>query len=208
MCYRIELKSGIEAIANRFKARIDNPESSIFDEEINGFAFKKHPIITNDDPQTIATDFSWGLIPHWCKDDAIRKNTLNAKIETLDEKPAFRDVVHNRCLIIATGYYEWRWNDEKGKSKQKFEIHSAEHEIFSLAGIYSSWTNPATRDIVKSFAVVTTDANQKMQYIHNNKKRMPVMLKQQDEMNWLNGKPQNTFGYPVYDADLIAFTIS
>ena len=208
MCYRIQLNTGIKEIAKRFNAHVPNAENLLFGEEINGFSYQNCPIIINEDQGNIRDDFSWGLIPQWCKDETIRKNTLNAKIETLDEKPAFRNAVHNRCLVIATGYYEWRWNDEKGKTKQKFEIHSADEEIFAFAGIYSSWNDTSEKIIRNTFSIVTTEANEQMAYIHNNKKRMPVMLRKSDEMAWLNNEiPFRQFSYPNYNADIIAFTV-
>ncbi len=208
MCYRVQINTGMSDISKRFKAKVENPENLLFADEVNGFAYHPLPIITRENPSLIVSDYHWGLIPFWCKDDAIRKNTLNAKIETLEEKPAFRNVIENRCLVIATGYYEWHWNDEKGKSKQKFEIHSAEDEIFTFAGLYSTWKNPATNDLIKTFSIVTTAANDKMQYIHNNKKRMPVMLKKADELEWLKGEiPYAQFAYPNYDADIVAFPV-
>lgn len=209
MCYRVEIKTGIEKIAQRYKAKVKNPENLVLGQEVNGFAFAKHPIITSEDPNTIETDYHWGLVPPWCKDDSIRKSTLNARIETVGSKPAFSEVVNNRCLMIATGYYEWRWNDEKGKSKQKFEIHSAEEEIFSLAGIYSVWQNPANGEHVKTFSIITTRANAEMEYIHNNKKRMPLMLRREDELQWLDTSTNyETFAYPNYNAAIIAFTVN
>jgi putative SOS response-associated peptidase YedK len=202
------LNTGIKEIAKRFNAHVPNAENLLFGEEINGFSYQNCPIIINEDQGNIRDDFSWGLIPQWCKDETIRKNTLNAKIETLDEKPAFRNAVHNRCLVIATGYYEWRWNDEKGKTKQKFEIHSADEEIFAFAGIYSSWNDTSEKIIRNTFSIVTTEANEQMAYIHNNKKRMPVMLRKSDEMAWLNNEiPFRQFSYPNYNADIIAFTV-
>ncbi|MBF0694208.1 MAG: SOS response-associated peptidase [Flavobacterium sp.] len=207
MCYRVEVKAGIQEIANRFKAQFESIDSFNFDHEINGFAHEAHPVIIDKQPGIIASNYHWGLIPGWCKDNSIRKNTLNAKVETLDQKPSFRDVVNNRCLVIATGYYEWRWNDEKGKSKQKFVIHSAEDEIFTFAGIYSVWRSPENGETVNTFSIVTTGANQKMAYIHNTKKRMPIMLKSRDEQDWLNGtlKPEDV-AFPNYNVELIAFT--
>ncbi len=208
MCYRVQVNTGVGKIAERFKAKVDNPEMLLFNEEINGFAYQALPVITNDNPAVVTSEYKWGLIPSWCKDDSIKKNTLNAKIETLDEKPAFRDVAKNRCLVIATGYYEWRWNDEKGKSKQKFEIHSSEEEIFAFAGIFSTWTNPADQQIVKTFSIVTTQANLQMEYIHNMKKRMPLMLKRSDEQHWLDASnPIDDFAFPKYNAEIIAFPV-
>jgi len=195
-------------LGKRFKAIIDKPENVLFSDEINGFGFPPIPVIANENEDVIATDFYWGLIPAWCKDDSMRKNTLNAKIETIHEKPSFRDVVNNRCLVIATGFYDWRWLDEKGKSKQKYEIRSSENEILTFAGIYSKWKNPENDEIVKTFAVVTTQANKQMSYIHNVKLRMPIVLQQKDEMTWLDSKNEvEDFMYPKYDSNLIAFAV-
>ena len=206
MCYRVEVKAGIEDIAKRFRAQFQNADLFNFADEINGFAHDVHPVITNHDSYIIQPDYEWGLIPDWCKDDSIRKNTLNAKIETLEQKPAFKNVISNRCLVIATAYYEWRWNDEKGKSKQKFKIHSSEEEIFAFAGIYSKWTSPETGNSLNTFSIVTTAANQQMQYIHNNKQRMPLMLRRQDELSWLDPQVNyQDFGYPNYNAPIVAF---
>lgn len=208
MCYRVQVNTGVDKIAERFKAKVENPENLLFDEEINGFAYQALPIITFDNPSIISSDYNWGLIPSWCNDESFRKNTLNAKIETLEDKPAFRDAIQNRCLVIATGYYEWRWNDEKGKSKQKFEIHSASEEIFAFAGIFTSWKNPMDNQIIKTFSIVTTQANQQMEYIHNMKKRMPLMLKKEDERNWLDlSISYQDFAFPNYNADIVAFPV-
>ena len=206
MCYSVEVKAGIEDIARRFRAQFHSADLFNFTDEINGFAHEVHPVITNHHPNVIEADYQWGLVPAWCKDDSIRKNTLNAKIETLEQKPAFRDFISNRCLIIATAYYEWRWNDEKGKRKQKYKIHSAEEEIFAFAGIYSRWKSPETGSAVNSFSIITPAANQQMQYIHNNKQRMPLMLRRQDEITWLDPKSNyQDFAYPNYNAPLVAF---
>ncbi len=206
MCYRTEITKNLEALERRFKAQTVNSQNLILGQEIYGFDFQPTPIIINAEPQFIQGDFHWGLIPSWSQDDSIRKLTLNAKIETLEEKPAYRDVVKNRCLIIATGYYEWRWNDEKGKSKQKYGIYSAESEIFAFAGIYAKWKNPVNGQWVNSYSIVTTEANEKMQYIHNTKKRMPIVLKLQDESSWLNNEiPIKEFAFPHYNPNLIAF---
>lgn len=70
----------------------------------------------------IITHYIWGLIPAWAKDEEIQKYTLNAKIETVNEKPSFKNSVNKRCLVITNGYFEWQWLDPKGKNKQKYEI--------------------------------------------------------------------------------------
>jgi putative SOS response-associated peptidase YedK len=75
------------------------------------------------------------LIPAWAKDKTIQQYTLNAKIETLNEKPSFKNNIKNRCLVIADGYYEWQWLDPKGKNKQKYLITLTSEEPFAFAGI-------------------------------------------------------------------------
>ena len=198
----------IRKISKQFKAVADNTGNFTFQEELNGFSFPVLPVITNQERTRLELSFEWGLVPAWCKDDSIRKNTLNARIESLDEKPAFRSSVTHRCLVIATGYFEWRWLDEKGKSKQKFEVHHAVAEAFAFAGLYASWQDPfgKRRD---TFTICTTQANPQMQYVHNTKNRMPVMLNPGDEDAWLD--PHNdvrSFAYPEYSPQLVAFPIS
>ncbi len=205
MCYRVEMKMDIRKIGKQFKAAADHPDSIVFDSEINGFAYPVLPVITADAPSKIELSYEWGLIPSWCRDEAIRKNTLNARIESLSEKPAFKGVIANRCLVLATGYFEWRWLDEKGKSKQKFGIHHASAEAFAFAGLYSFWRDPQRRQR-NTFTICTTRANEQMQYVHNTKQRMPVMLNPGDEQAWLD--PTNdvqAFSFPRYTPDLVAF---
>lgn len=195
MCYRTKLNAKISKIEKTFEAQFTEPEMYFPQEEINGFDFSPTPVIADSAPGEILF-FNWGLIPHWAKNDQIKKSTLNAKIETVEEKPAFRDAIGNRCLVIANGYYEWQWLDAKGKQKQKYLITSAEEEIFAFAGFYSVWQDPETKEITNSYSILTTEANELMSEIHNNKKRMPVMLRQNDHRAWLEGKAPENFAFP------------
>lgn len=129
--------------------------------------------------------------------------TLNAKIETATEKPAFRNSVKNRCLIIANGYYEWQWQDPKGKQKQKYLITPEEQGLFAFAGIYSSWTHPESSEMLNTYSILTTEANELMAKIHNNKKRMPVVLKKEDQNRWLSRTSLEDFAFP-YQVNLAA----
>lgn len=204
MCFFIQQKAPIKMVEERFNARVENPDAFLQSDYINGFAHLNSPIIIDNTPEIISTNFSWGLLPSWSKDLDFRKNTLNARIETVDEKASFKNITSNRCLIIATGFFEWRWMDDKGKTKIKYEIHNQEQEIFCFAGLYNKGVNPQTGDVLNSFTMITTHANPTMEYIHNHKKRMPVMLNKKDEMNWLN--PLNKieeFAYPKYKPNLI-----
>ncbi|SDL71834.1 Putative SOS response-associated peptidase YedK [Salinimicrobium catena] len=205
MCYRTKLNSRIKEIEKTFNAPFIEPEAYTPQEEINAFDFSTTPVITDVNPGEIEL-FHWGLIPHWAKDDKIRKMTLNAKIETAEKKPAFRNAVTNRCLIIADGYYEWQWLDPKGKSKQKHLLEVQDQEIFTFAGIYSSWRNPDTDELINSYSILTTEANELMSEIHNNKKRMPVILHKQDQAKWISGTEISRFSFP-YEVPLKATKI-
>lgn len=202
MCYRTKIDVRHPEIEQTFNAGFLDPESFVPMEEINAFDFLKTPVITHDNPGEIQM-FNWGLIPFWARDNGIRKMTLNAKIETVSEKPAFRDAVKNRCLIIANGYYEWQWKDPKGKSKQKYLIQPKGQEIFAFAGIYGHWKDPQNNIQVSSYSILTTEANELMSEIHNNKKRMPVILKKEDRESWLSGKEVSNYAFP-YEVDLEA----
>src|SRR5690606_18797969 len=136
MCFRTQLNSKIREIEKTFDAAFIGPEAYTPHEEINAFDFLKTPVITDENRGEIDM-FQWGLIPFWAKDQSIKKMTLNARIESLTDKPAFRDSVKNRCLVLASGYYEWQWLDARGRSKQKYFIKPADQELFAFAGIYS-----------------------------------------------------------------------
>lgn len=206
MCFFTQQVALFNKVETRFSAKVDNPEKFIKSDFINGFSYPNLPVIIDDTPDIISTDFTWGLIPSWAKDDEIRKNTLNARIETVEEKPSFKNCVNNRCLVIVTGYFEWHWNDSKGKEKEKYLINSQEDEIFCLAGLYSNWLNPSTGDLLHTYTILTTEADKTMQYVHNHKKRMPVMLKKIDEKKWLDDSISiKDFAYPNYQPNLIAF---
>lgn len=206
MCYRTKLNSKLAAIERTMEARFIEPDLYTPMKEINGFTNIPTPIITDDNQGEIEM-FHWGLIPFWAKDDKIKKKTLNARIETVESKPSYRNSVKNRCLVIADGYYEWQWLDPKGREKQKYLIVPKDQEIFAFAGIYSSWINPETKENINSYTIITTEANELMSEIHNNKKRMPVVLKKGDQARWLAGEEVEQFAFP-YDVDLNATKVA
>lgn len=204
MCFFTQQNATKNKVKTRFNAIIDNEENFLESKELNGFTYPNIPIIINLDSEIIRTDFTWGLLPSWTRDEDFRKNTLNARIETINEKPSFRDCTQNRCLIIATAYYEWHWNDAKGKSKTKYQINSQDDEIFCFAGLYERWINPENGELKYTYTMVTTEANEIMSYVHNHKKRMPIMLNRKDEAAWLDNSVKiNEFAFP-YEANLIA----
>lgn len=202
MCYHtIQTKLALQ-IENRFNAQIENKQEFAPHEHVNGFEFPKTPIITNENPEIIA-HYNWGLIPHWAKNDEIKAWTLNAKIETAAEKPSFRDVIIQRCLVIANGFYEWQWLDSAGKNKVKYEIKIDNNELFAFAGLYSHWRDNITGEVKNTYTIVTTEANELMAKIHNIKKRMPVILSPEDESKWLGQAALKEFAFP-YTVNLVA----
>lgn len=202
MCFHIKQTKSATDVKNRFKATIDDPGLFKPKSDVNAFDYPLNPVIIDEKPKII-THYNWGLIPFWANDKEIRKYTLNAKIETVEEKPSFRHSVEKRCLVIANGYYEWQWLDSKGKEKQKYEIGLPGEELFALAGLYSHWVDKYSGELINSYTLLTTEANPLLSEIHNHSKRMPVVLKRGDESSWLGHAPILHFAYP-YSVDLIA----
>lgn len=174
---------------------------------LNGFSNPKMPIITDERPdEAILGD--WGLIPYWSKDRKVQKMTLNARIETLPEKPSFKNSVSNRCLVLVNGFYEWKWLDSKGKNKEKYFIQLDNNsQPFALGGIYNIWTDKSTDEILTSFSIVTSNANELMSEIHNTKDRMPLVLSKQAEQSWLSDRSIDNFAFPNYSPELVAINL-
>lgn len=154
---------------------------------VNAFTFPDYPIITAD-PEV--QSFKWGLIPFWVKDkkqaDEIKRMTLNARADTIFSKPSFREpIMKKRCIVPSTGYFEWR---HEGNQKIPYYIYIKDEAIFSMAGVYDSWQDKATGEIINTFSIITTEANPLTDYIHNTKHRMPAILNQEDEKRWLDPK--------------------
>lgn len=179
MCFHAQQTQAQKAIHQRY-----GTQGSFSTGVYNGFSHPQMTVITNEATKTTVLHH-WGLIPHWAKDNSIRKYTLNAKVETLDQKPSFRSA--KRCLVLTDGFYEWQWQDSKGKKKQKHLITLTDDGLFAFAGLYDTWVDRRTGEIVNSFAIVTTAAQGIMQEIHNSKLRMPYTLTPNTEVSWLAG---------------------
>jgi len=173
---------------------------------LNGFSHALLPVILDENP-TICSSANWGLIPFWAKDRKIQKQTLNAKIETVAEKPSFKNNCNRRCLVLVKGFYEWKWLDDKGRQKNKHYLTLPETGIISLGGIYSRWNDPFTGEGLTTFSIVTTQANELMTEIHNTKHRMPVVLTKAMEKEWLTDRDIQDFAFPNHEADLVAMNL-
>ncbi len=122
----------------------------------------------------------WGLIPSWAKDPRIGNKMINARAETLLERPAYRQAFRQRrCLIPADGFYEWRRN---AAGRQAFYIRDREHPVFGMAGLWEEWRDPAGKR-VGSCTIITTEANPAVASVHD---RMPVILRPADYGAWLD----------------------
>jgi putative SOS response-associated peptidase YedK len=136
-------------------------------------------VIVEDGKRKIVS-LQWGLIPHWAKDEKIANKLINARAETIAEKPSFRNSFKKfRCLIIADGFYEWQG---AGLKKRPFFIFMKDGKPFGMAGLYDRWIDPHGKTVV-TCTIVTTDANEFMKPIHH---RMPVIIAPADYDQWLN----------------------
>lgn len=188
MCFFLQQTKTATELKHRRQAGF--PEANEYHPKafVNAFGYPKVPVISNGDTKNIQL-FNWGLLPAWAKNPDIRKYTLNARIESLHEKPSFRNITQNRCLVLTSGFYEWQHLDKQEKKKQKYLIGMKDEELFALAGL---WTENRHTNY-KSFTIITTQANNLMSKIHNTKKRMPVILNKELEAEWLRAEKTPDF---------------
>jgi putative SOS response-associated peptidase YedK len=164
------------------------------------------PVVTRNSPNRVEM-MRWGLIPSWAKDMTIGSKMINARAETVAEKPAFRRPLRSqRCLVPASGFFEWK---RDGDGKTPHFIHLPEEPLFAFAGLYDVWRDPDGRTI-KSYTILTTAPNTLMAEIHN---RMPVILRREDEDEWLdpaNSEPERLLpllrSYPA--SEMAAYPVS
>jgi putative SOS response-associated peptidase YedK len=132
----------------------------------------------------------WGLIPYWCNDPKGGRKPINAKAESVRELPTFRDAyLKRRCIVPVDGFFEWK--AIKGqKVKQPYAIAMKDGAPFGLAGLWENWKAPVSGEWIRTFAIITTDANELVADIHD---RMPVVLSRDDYARWLGeeGDPRD-----------------
>jgi putative SOS response-associated peptidase YedK len=153
---------------------------------LSGFDHPQMPIVLNDSIEMCR----WGLIPSWVKDREsalkIQNQTLNARSESVFEKPSFKEaILSRRCIIPVESFFE---TQHQGKVKVPFEIFPSKGKVLSLAGIWEIWTSPESQTPTAGFSILTCPANDVMAKIHNTKKRMPVILELAQISQWLNPK--------------------
>jgi putative SOS response-associated peptidase YedK len=146
--------------------------------------------------------FRWGLIPSWSKDPSIANKLINARAETVEKKPSFKDAFKKRrCLVVADGFYEWK---SEGNKKMPLYYYLKSGRPFGFAGLYETWISPDKKEI-NTCVIITTNANELIVPVHD---RMPVILSNDQERVWLNSDAVDVAGlksilkpYPSYEMD-------
>jgi putative SOS response-associated peptidase YedK len=187
MCFSVNVNLVREEIEERYGVVFPNKyryEPSYY---YHAFGLPDIPAICSDDPATVQI-LKWGLIPSWVRTeeeaDEIRYKTFNARAETIDTKPSFSSsFTSKRCIIPVKGFFEWQ---NVGREKIPWYIYSPENYILTIAGIWSEWAHSSTGELLRTFSIITTDANELMAEIHNSKRRMPVILSSTEEKKWIN----------------------
>ena len=203
MCGRYSLISDLGELARRFE----------FDGDWDDFE-RRYNIAPTQDVLTVVGGESrrggfmrWGLIPSWAKGKSIGNRMINARAETVAEKPSFRNALRRRrCLVLADGFYEWQ---KLGKQKRPMRIVMRSGEPFAFAGLWETWRDPQG-DVIPSCTIITTSANDTLSPIHN---RMPVILPRDVEDFWLDDTVDDTVALtsvltPYDDEAMEAYEVS
>lgn len=177
MCGRYSLIC-TDDLGNRF--RVHNPTIGCRS-RFNVAPSQVMPVVVQRE-QAELVPMEWGLVPHWVKDPATARRPINARAETLAERPMFRGLVrHNRCLVPASGFYEWK-REGSGK-KQPYYLRLRDASIFAFAGLYDIW-HDTDGSALATYTLITTAANRVVSPLHD---RMPVILRREDEERWIAG---------------------
>lgn len=177
MCGRFTATFEFREIKIRWNLQHDLP---VFAPRYNIAPSQDVPVIVRRAEGNQIMPMHWGLVPSWAKDPSIGQRMINARAETLAEKPSFKRLIGtHRCLVPADGFYEWR---REGKRKVPVWVHLKNKEPFGFAGLWDLWRQPEGAELY-SFTIITTDANELLRNIHD---RMPVMLDSLAGEQWLD----------------------
>jgi len=202
MCGRYSLTTPVEGLRRLF----DFAETPNLAPRYNIAPSQEAPVVRlGPDGQRHLAALRWGLVPSWAKEGAIGNRLINARAETLAEKPSFRAAFRaRRCLVAADGFYEWR---QEGEAKQPYRIARRDGGPFAFAGLWERWA-PAGAEAIESFTIVTSDASALLRPIHE---RMPALLRPEDHAAWLGGdtdQAKAALGRLLPDALLEAYPVS
>lgn len=185
MCGRFTLLADFSAIIDRFdiEAAI---EEELYHPSFNIAPSQSVLAVINDGSKNRLGYLRWGLVPPWAEDEKIGWKMINARAETLAQKPSFRDAFKKRrCLILADSFYEWKRHENHSKTPMRIKLRS--DELFAMAGIWERWKSPKGNTVF-TCSIITTAPNELMEDIHD---RMPVILKPEVEQTWLDPSIQD-----------------
>ena len=180
MCGRFTLTATFTEIINRFdiEAAI---QAELYAPNYNAAPSQSVLAVINDGKRNRLGFLRWGLIPPWAKDEKIGHKMINARAETLTEKPSFREAFKKRrCIIIADSFYEWKRHEDNTKTPMRIKLKS--NDLFAMAGIWEHWKS-SNGESVYTCSIITTKPNDLVKEFHD---RMPAILKKGDEEKWLN----------------------
>jgi putative SOS response-associated peptidase YedK len=150
-------------------------------------------IVELDDKSLKAVNLFWGLVPSWSKDTKNSHHLINARAETIRDKPSFRSAFHKRrCLVVAQGFYEWQ---KLESGKQAFHIHRQDNQLFAFAGLWEHWQQE--EQTLYSCTIITTEAAELMQPLHD---RMPVIISPSHYHQWLDKMEDGNQAYNLIDS--------
>jgi putative SOS response-associated peptidase YedK len=182
MCGRYTLSVPLSNLVDTFDVP---PPHFEFQPRFNIAPTQEAPVLAEDEGGRRIGLLRWGLIPSWAKDPSIGGRLINARSETVADKPAFRRAFRRRrCLVLADGFFEWKKEGERGKRGEKvpYWIHLPSRKVFTMAGIWERW-EPKGGDPLYTFSILTTEAAPRIRPIHP---RMPVILSGGDRDRWLD----------------------
>lgn len=199
MCGRYTIHSSFQVIADLFE--VESGPALV--PRYNVAPTQDVPVVRLDQEQhRELVMMRWGLVPYWAKDPKIGNSLINARSESVSEKPAFRNAFQRRrCLVVADGFFEWK---KTGASKQPYWIHLKSGEPFALAGLWEYWKAEDGSKAITSCTIVTTAANEFLYDLHD---RMPVILPKESHSAWLdpqNDEPDLKSLLKPYDGSLMA----
>lgn len=177
---------------------------------VSGFAHPDLPIVKQGSIEL----GEWGLVPSFVvrEDQAkdMQNKTLNARNDTIYERKSYKDaIIKQRCVLVVDGFFEWR---HTANEKIPYYVYPKDGTVFYMGCIYTSWTDKETGEMKDTFSIITTEANPMMEYIHNNKKRMPLILNKEDIAVWIDPEtPKETVNQlmkPYNETNMSAHTIS
>jgi putative SOS response-associated peptidase YedK len=203
MCGRYTLGREPESLLDYFHIHGDVP---VYHLSYNIAPTQMAPVVMQSGEERVCRLMRWGLIPNWSKGPDARFTMINAKAETIAEKPAYkRPFKRQRCLVPCDGFYEWK---PIGKVKQPYYIHKADQGLFALAGIWDRWD--AGDESIESFSIITTAANALMQNLHE---RMPAIIEPAMFDSWLSAANDDTallkeLLHPYKPTDLVMHAVS